>query len=179
MQNHVSPVPVRVRSSAAGFTLIETAIALGVLAIVAAGVLPMGLIATKTTENQGHLSARTTEYAQDKLEQLMALAYGDVLTDTRVFPAAAAGGSGLAVGGSLDTAAPVVTYVDYLDLNGNVLPAAANPPADWYYMRAWQITTPRANLKQIAVVAQVRRSVLGGPGMVPRSQVTTLKTFPF
>ena len=169
----------RLRSSEPGFTLIETSIALGVLAIVAAGVLPMGLMATKTTENQGHLSARTTEYAQDKLEQLMALAYGDVLTDTRSFPAAAAGGSGLALGGTLNTVAPIAQYSDYLDLNGNVLPPAANPPADWYYLRVWQIVSPRANLKQITVVAQVRRTVLGGPGLVPRSTISSLKTFPF
>jgi len=165
-----------------GFSLIETMIALGILAIVAAGVLPLGIIAAKSTENHGHLNARTTEYAQDKIEQLMALAYGDAATDTRVFPALAAGGSGLAVGGSIDTAAPVNLYVDYLDVNGNVL--AGNPPANWYYMRAWQIslfTTPpgRVNLKQITVISRVNALSLGGPGLVPQSTVTVLKTSPF
>ena len=61
----------------AGFTLIETMIALVILVIVAAGVLPLGLIASSTSENQGHLMARTSEYAQDKLEQLLALSYGN------------------------------------------------------------------------------------------------------
>lgn len=168
-----------VRRNEHGFSLIETTIALGILAVVAVGILPMGIIATKTTENQGHLMARSTEYAQDKLEQLLALAYGDAITDTRVFPAAALGGSGLAIGGSLDTSAPVAAYVDYLDVNGNVLAAGGGAPANWYYMRVWQVTLPRANLKQVTVVARVKVSALGGPGRIPESRVSALKTFPF
>ena len=70
-----------------GFGLVETMMALTVLLVVALGILPLGIIATTTTENQGHLSARTTEYAQDKLEQLLALSYGDTTSDTREFPA--------------------------------------------------------------------------------------------
>ena len=179
MQNHVSHDPVPVRSSAAGFTLIETVIALGVLAIVAAGVLPMGLIATKATENQGHLSARTTEYAQDKLEQLMALSYGDSATDTRVFPSDPAGGTGLTIGGSDDPAAPIVEYVDYLDEDGKLIPDADDAGTDWFYKRVWVISSPRAFLKRISVTATVRVSAQGGIGEVPRSTVSALKTDPF
>ena len=160
--------------------MLETLCALGLLAVVAAGVLPLGLLATKLTENQGHLVARTTEYSQDKLEQLLALAYGDSTSDTRVFPATTTGGTGLTVGGSVDTAAVVAGYVDYLDANGNVLASAGNAaPANWFYMRAWQVTTPRANLKQITVTAVVRAAAAGGLGGIPRSSVTALKTSPF
>jgi prepilin-type N-terminal cleavage/methylation domain-containing protein len=162
-----------------GFTLLETMIALCILAVVAAGVLPLGILAAKMTENQGHLSSRTAEYAQDKIEQLVALAYGDLTSDTRVFPAPNAGGSGLAIGGSLNTAAPAALYVDYLDVNGNLLAAAGGPPAGWYYVRAWQITQPRANLKQITVIARVNALAFGGPGLLPQSTVSVLKTFPF
>ena len=179
MTQHPSSQPTRLRSQG-GFTLLETLCALGLLAVVAAGVLPLGLLATKLTENQGHLVARTTEYSQDKLEQLLALAYGDSTSDTRVFPATATGGTGLAVGGSVNTAAVVAGYVDYLDANGNVLASAGNAaPANWFYMRAWQVTTPRANLKQVTVTAIVRAAAAGGLGGVPRSSVTALKTSPF
>ena len=47
------------------------------------------------------------EYAQDKLEQLLALPYADATSDTRTFPAVGTGGSGLAVGGSYDVNNPV------------------------------------------------------------------------
>jgi hypothetical protein len=158
----------------------ETMIALGILAVIAAGVLPLGVLATNTTENQGHLMARCTEYAQDKAEQLFALAYGDATSDTRVFPATTTGGTGLAVGGSTSTAAPVAGYVDYLDVNGNVLPSVGNAaPATWFYARAWVIASPRANLKQISVRTTVRAAALGGSGRVPESTVSVLKTFPF
>ena len=39
------------RRAESGFSLIETIIALGVLAVVAAGVLPLGIIATKSTHS--------------------------------------------------------------------------------------------------------------------------------
>jgi prepilin-type N-terminal cleavage/methylation domain-containing protein len=178
MTRHTSSRSRDLRSQG-GFTLIETLCALGLLAVVAAGVLPLGLLATKLTENQGHLVARTTEYAQDKLEQLLALAYGDSTSDTRVFPATSTGGTGLTIGGSLNTAAPVTGYVDYLDANGNVLASGGGAPANWFYMRAWQVTSPRANLKQVTVTAIVRAAAAGGSGDIPRSSVTALKTSPF
>ena len=173
---HTPPIRGAARR-ADGFTLVETIIALGLLAIVAAGVLPMAFIATQTTENQGHLVARTTEYAQDKLEQLMALNYGDQITDTRVFPALPNGGSGLTVGGSIVPTVPVAAYVDYLDEQGNVL-ASANgaPPANWFYQRVWRVTLERADLKRIAVLARVRASAAGGAGLVPQATVAALKT---
>jgi prepilin-type N-terminal cleavage/methylation domain-containing protein len=164
-----------------GFTLIETMIALCILAIVAAGVLPIGILAVNTTENQGHLLARTVEYAQDKLEQLMALSYGDQISDTRVFPTGTSGGSGLSIGGSANPDAPVALYVDYLTAGGTLVPAAGGvEPADWYYKRAWAVTTPRANLKQITVTVTVRTAAASGVGGgVPRATVTVLKTLPF
>jgi len=165
-----------------GFTLLETIVALGILAVVAAGVLPMAVVAVKTTENQGHLAARTTEYAQDKLEQLLTLAWGDTISDTRVFPAAASGGTGLAIGGSLNQAAPVAGYVDYLDINGNVVTGAGgNAPATWYYQRVWKVSlvAGRTNLKQVEVMAIVRLAAAGGAGLLPQSTIVALKTSPF
>ena len=162
-----------------GFTLLETVFALGILLIVAAGVMPLGLIAVKATENQGHLAARTTEYAQDKLEQLMALSFGDTVTDTREFPAKDTNGSGLTIGGSSDPDAPVAKYADYLDIDGNLLKDAKDESTDWMYKRVWEVANPVAgnvNLKQITVTAIVRVASQGGIGDLPRSTVTAFKT---
>jgi hypothetical protein len=162
-----------------GMGLIETCVSAGIVIVAAVALLPLGVVSTSITENEGHLSARTAEYAQDKMEQLLALAYGDTTTDTTVFPAPSTGGTGLAVGGSLDPLAPVVGYVDYLDVNGSLMPAAGTtPPAGWRYMRLWQVATPAANLKQISVMAIVAVKI-GPLGRMPRATVVTLKTFPF
>ena len=163
-----------------GFSLIETVFALSILLVVALGLLPLGAIAVGTTENQGHLEARVTEYAQDKLEQLMALAYGDSISDTRVFPATTVGGSGLTVGGNADpSAVPIDLYADYLDINGTLIPSAGGvPPANWFYKRVWQVELPSVNLKRITVTA-VTRSQVGNLGRMPRTTVVVLKTSPF
>jgi prepilin-type N-terminal cleavage/methylation domain-containing protein len=166
-------------SRAEGFTLIETMIALCILLIVAAGVMPLALVAVRATENQGHLAARTTEYAQDKLEQLMALSYDDATSDTREFPAPAAGGTGLAIGGSADVEDPEDLYVDYLDIEGQLIPGANDAGTDWFYKRVWEVTQERALLKRITVTATVRVSSHGGAGEAPLSTVTALKTDPF
>src|SRR5260370_9450355 len=116
------------RPSQAGMSLLETMIALAILLIATVGLLSMGMAAIGTTENQGHLAARTAEYAQDKMEQLMSLGYPDQVTDTTQFPACnphrtnpppSTTATRLAVGGSSGPSAPVTTpgngYVDYLD----------------------------------------------------------------
>jgi type II secretory pathway component PulJ len=169
---------VRLRD-AGGFSLLETVIALSLLLIVSLGLLPLGVIATTTTENQGHLMARTTEYAQDKMEQLLALSYGDVTSDTRSFPSNNTGGTGLAIGGSADPNAPVALYVDYLDINGTLQPSSGTTaPANWYYKRVWSVVSAGTNLKRITVTATVK-SAVGSSGRVPAATVTSLKTYPF
>jgi prepilin-type N-terminal cleavage/methylation domain-containing protein len=167
------------RSKETGFSLLETMVALMIVLVAAAGLLPLGIVAFSTSENQGHLSARAAEYAQDKLEQLMALSYGDTTSDTRVFPALDVGGSGLTIGGSVNLAAPVPMYVDYLDIDGALIPSANGaPPNGWYYQRVWQVTSPKANLKQVTVTATVRFTS-GAYALRPRATVTSLKTSPF
>jgi hypothetical protein len=183
----------RNRRSQAGLSLVETMVALSMLLVVASGVMGLAAVAVSTTETQGHLAARTAEYGQDKMEQLLALKFcdggtaGTAGTDTTVFPAVFGAGTGLAgcvdmangvpqAGGGLNPNAPVAGYVDYLDASGNLVGAAAN----WEYIRVWQITVPAgtAGLKQVSVLAQARRGV-GNSGRLPQSTVVALKTFPF
>jgi len=181
----------RKRSTQAGMTLLETMIALTILLIVATGVMGIAAVAVSTTETQGHLAARTTEYAQDKMEQLLALKFcdgdtnGTSGTDTTVFPAVVGTGTGLAgcsdmtvgtakSGGSLSTTAPTAGYVDYLDASGNLVAASGN----WEYIRVWQITAQGTSMKQVSVKAQARHAV-GTNGRLPEATVVALKTFPF
>jgi type II secretory pathway pseudopilin PulG len=175
-------------------SLLETMISLAILVTVAAGVMSLATIATSTTETQGHLASRTTEYAQDKMEQLLALKFCDGPTDgtdTTVFPAVVnAGGTGLAgctnpganpptalSGGSLDPTAPAAGYVDYLDASGNLVSSAAA----WEYIRVWQISVPAGStgMKEISVLTQARYSVGSQRAAHPQSVVVDLKTFPF
>jgi hypothetical protein len=153
--------------------LIETVIASGVLMVTMLGLLSLGALATLYTENEGHLAARTTEYAQDKMEQLLALAYTDAGSNTTVFPAAASGGTGLAIGGSADTASPINGYVDWLAYDGSLLGGGTSAPTTWFYKRVWKITTPSSGMKQITVVTTVRSSV--GRALIPTSTVVALK----
>jgi prepilin-type N-terminal cleavage/methylation domain-containing protein len=181
----------RKRNTQAGMTLLETMIALAVLLIVATGVMGIAAVTVSTTETQGHLAARTTEYAQDKMEQLLALKFcdGDTSgtsgTDTTVFPAVVGTGTGLAgcsdmtagtaqSGGGLSTTAPTTGYVDYLDASGNLVAASGN----WEYIRVWQITAQGTSMKQVSVKAQARHAV-GTNGRLPEATVVALKTFPF
>jgi type II secretory pathway pseudopilin PulG len=177
----LSKMQKRGRRSQAGISLIETMIALGILLIVSVGILAMTALSISTTENQGHLAARTAEYAQDKMEQLLSLSFNDTQTDTSVASFVAnssAGSPGLAAGGSVTYGSGVSGYVDYLDASGNPLGGGSNAPSGWYYVRMWKITDVSSTLKQIEVKVWARMSV-NGTSSLPQSGVTALKSSPF
>jgi len=88
-------------------------------------------------------------------------------------------GSGLSLGGNSDPNAAVNLYVDYLDINGNLIASNGGAPDGWYYKRVWQVSLEKANLKRITVTATVRVASQGGAGDLPKSTVMSLKTFPF
>lgn len=145
-----------------GVTLVETMIAAAILLVGVVGVMSLFSVAALQNANQGENATRTTEYAQDKLESLMALSFNDGSTDTRTYPAAATGGTGLAgamaanatVGG-LNIASPTPNYVDYLDTGGNLSTTSTNAA----YIRVWQITTDStARVKTITVIAAAIRT---------------------
>jgi prepilin-type N-terminal cleavage/methylation domain-containing protein len=184
--------------SQSGMSLAETMIAIAILLIVATGVLSLACVAVTTTENQGHLTARTAEYATDKMEQLLALAYcdggsgGNTGTDTTQFPAVVGAGTGLAgctgagtiptasIGGSSDPSNPASGYVDYLDATGKLLGSSST---NYEFIRVWQISIPSGStstsgLKQITVVARVKDGI-GNVGLLPQSSVVALKSYPF
>ncbi len=180
-----SPVSPR-RSCEDGSTFVEVVISSAILVTLMAGLMSLVGLSINTTENQGHLAARTTEYAQDKMEQLLALAFNDSGSDTTVFPAGGSGGTGLAVGGSANPTTPVTKYVDYLDQSGNLCgsasaacpaPSGTTPPTGWFYQRVWGVTSGSATLKQVTVTATVARGFGGGNRAI--STLTVLKSSPF
>ena len=179
-------------SPEAGMTLVETIIALAILFIVSAGLMGLGVVAITTTENQGHLATRTAEYAQDKMEQLLSLKYGDDTSDTisaacvlYLVDDACNTAAGLLPGGDLDFDSPDDDYVDYLDREGNPLGGGAVAPAGWFYMRVWRIDdnatdgTLPANLKRITVACKTSSTVTMQSGDRLSATLTSLKTFPF
>lgn len=180
------------RRSEAGISLIETMIALGILMVISLGILTMAIVSITTTENQGHLAARTTEYAQDKMEQLLGLSFSDCqlndasvnCTDTTSIDTTnntytlGTGGTGLYHGGSLSTTSPTNGYVDYLDASGNPLGGGATKPANAFYIRVWQITDTSSTLKTISVTVKAISGV-NTTNAAPSSTVTALKTSPF
>lgn len=162
----------------AGTTLIETLIALAILGTAVAGLLGVVTVTAKLTEDQGHLAARATEYAQDKMEQLLTLAYGDITSNTAVFPATPGGGTGLNVGGSSDPTIPAAGYVDWLDVNGNLLVSnGTTAPTGWFYKRVWAVANPSPQLKRITVTAIVKFDM--GRTQLPQATIVALKSAPF
>jgi len=160
-----------------GTTLVETVIATSLLLVVMVGLLSMSALATMYTENHGHLEARVTEYAQDKMEQLLTLVYTDSVTDTVVFPAAPNGGTGLAIGGSTSTTAPVNGYVDWLAQDGTLLGGGTTPPAGWFYERVWKVEPLTAGVKQVTVTATVKSAVANA--FIPKNAIVALKSSRF
>ena len=150
-----------------GLTLVETMIAAAILLIVVVGVLNLFTMTIITNHQQGNIATRTTEYAQDKMEQLMALKFNDRTSDTTVFPVTSTGGTGLVSGGSIPPATPPAGYSDYLDQNGNLLAGATSGS----YIRQWQI------VRVVAAPSQLTAAVTGGGGAQTASVSNYLAAF--
>jgi prepilin-type N-terminal cleavage/methylation domain-containing protein len=153
------------------FSLIETMIAIAVLTVGLIGVL--GLFGTTTALNsrQGDYGTRTTEYAQDKIEQLMGLQFADTTSNTTVTPTTATGGNGLTAGGSVNPASPVTAYQDFINSAGSQQSAA---PTGFYYRRQWQIISNADGTRTILAYAQL----VGGPsgaGALPSTTLGSIK----
>jgi len=180
-----------------GTTLIETMVAIAILLIVIVGLLPVFVVGIQTTNQQADMATRTTEYAQDKMEQLLTLnainltsdGFNDGTTDTTVFPSVTDGSTGCtgsgantcglggtmaasSTVGSVPPAAAVKYFVDYLDLNGNLLTSSTGA----YYARQWKVTTDStATLKTITIVATAVQGA-GVKGLAPSSTLVSVKS---
>jgi hypothetical protein len=145
----------RPRGRQRGISLIETMVAAVVMVVGCGATMSLFSLAVAQISNQGDMGTRVTQYAQDKMDQLLVLDFDDNSTDTTVDPPEPTGGTGLGgvmageqtVGGT-DPSAPVNGYVDYLDEFGK----RAADYASAAYIRQWQIATNGSGtLKTITV----------------------------
>jgi hypothetical protein len=180
-----------------GVTLVETMLASAILIIVVAGLLPVFAIGIRTTNQQGDVATRTTEYAEDKMEQLLTLnvinltsdGYNDGTTDTTVFPSVTDGSTGCTgtganicgLGGSMAAsssigsippAAPVKWFVDYVDANGNLLPNSTGA----YYTRQWKVTTNAANTSKSITITTTSLLAAASNGLAPATTLVCIKS---
>lgn len=158
---------LRRRDGERGVTLIETVIATAVLLIGIAGVLGVFTVAVSQDSSGGDFSTRSAVFAQDKMEQLLALSFTDSSSDTTVYPTSASGGTGLggttasSTYGGINPASPTAGYVDYLDAGAQQTTAAGAT-----FMRQWKITTDSTGtLKTITVLTIVLH--WSGRGLAP------------
>lgn len=162
-----------------GLTLLETMIAMTVLTIGVLGTAALFGLAVGANKGQGEVATRTIEYCQDKMEQLNALPFGDAGTDTTTYPSSPTGGPGLggamapnSTMGSIDPAAPVSQFIDYLDAAGNLLTTSANA----FYTRQWMIQTDSTGTRKTVTVVARARTGAGGRGVPPSTTLVCLKT---
>jgi hypothetical protein len=175
-----------------GSTLIEVLVA---TVIMVTGLLGMSqLFLLSTMNNTGSRSdTYSTVLAEQKLEQLRALAYGfdmaglpvtDIETDTSVTPPAAAGGTGLQP--SPNTALQTNTngFVDHVNGQGVIVGNGVNPPATAVYTRRWSVeplpTNPNNTIVLQVLVTPIRNRGQADQGNVNRlageARVMTIKT---
>jgi hypothetical protein len=161
-----------------GITILEVVLAIAILTVVISGLLGLFAFAVGMNKSQGEIATRTTEYCQDKMEQLMALSFNDGSTDTTQYPPASTGGTGLggtmaasATVGGINVASPVTGYVDYLDASGNLLTSSTGA----FYKRLWTISTDStAKLKTITVLG-TDATAAGSRGKVPSTSLVSIK----
>jgi Tfp pilus assembly protein PilV len=141
-----------------GASLVEAMIAILVAFIAMAGIGMAVFRASVTNKNQGTEQARLTVLAQEKMEELMRLSYGDVSTNTTLVTDSG-WAVGLSAGGGTNmlpdvnpssecTSITAEGYVDFLDGNGTAIQnscvnamtvgsTTSNVP--YAYQRRWQI----------------------------------------
>ena len=149
-----------------GFTILEMLFATIILTICSVGLLTV--LAFSVARNSGQdQSTRSTEYAQDKMEQLMALAFNDTTSDVAgVFPTVKLGGAcpnGLNPGGGVDPSNVVNCYVDYVDGSGIISRTATGA----VYKRQWKVVNEAGGgIKTITVLVTPPPTVLAPSTML-------------
>ncbi|MGC2322986.1 MAG: prepilin-type N-terminal cleavage/methylation domain-containing protein [Terriglobales bacterium] len=145
-----------------GFTLLEMMFATVILTVAAVGVCALFGSSMLISSTQGDHGTRTTEYAQDKMEQLMTLTFSDTASDPTQYPTASSGGVGLTAGGSINPATPASHYVDYIAGDGTPSPSSTNAA----YKREWLIADDNNSPHQIKTITVGVQKIAEANGVI-------------
>jgi type II secretory pathway pseudopilin PulG len=135
------------RASARGTTLVETMVAVVILAVGLVGVAQMFVYSTNTNREARRVTM-TSILAQQKIEQLRALTWGfddfglaisDYTSNVTITPPTSTGGIGLQPSPTETLTTSTAGYVDYLDAYGAWLGTGATPPTGAVYVRRWSV----------------------------------------
>ena len=155
----------RLQSDERGFSLIESAVSIGILTAVTVSVAQ--LFAVATAANLASKSGTSTAIlATQKMEQLRGLTWGfgdqnslglpvtDTTTNLATEPPTNTG-RGLNPSPSASLEQSVPGYVDYVDGEGKWIGTGASPSTGTYYVRRWSIQPLPSNPNN-TLVLQVR-----------------------
>jgi len=179
----VRPFPRRI-SGEGGFSLVEVLVATVVLTTGLIAVAQMFVVSTNQNMDARRVST-TAVLAQQKIEQLRALAWGfdefglpvsDFASNITVTPPVSSGGVGLQASPPNTLTTSTTGYVDYLNAYGAWVGTGAAPPANAIYVRRWSVeplpTNPNNTLVFQVLVGRI--SPVGPPSDLGRQ--VSLKT---
>ena len=148
-------------SSDRGFSLVEVAVAMGLLTVVSLGVAQLFAASTRVNV-MARGQSFTTILAAQKLEQLRALTWGfdkdglglpvsDVTTNLTVYPPTQ-DGSGLNASPENSLEQNTAGFVDFVDAQGNWVGTGLTPPETAVYIRRWLIQPLPTNPNNTLVI---------------------------
>jgi type II secretory pathway pseudopilin PulG len=165
------------RRSEAGFSLVETMVAVMLLATALVSTAQLLVIATRANMGAQRLTFAAT-LAQEKMEQLRGLAWGfddlglpinDFATNLAVDPPTN-DGVGLQPSPENSLSSNAVGYVDYVDRFGNTLGGGGVALPNTMYVRRWSVeplpTNPNNTLILQVLVFNIGGRADGGAGPV-------------
>lgn len=177
----------------AGFSLLETLVASGLMATALVALAQMFAISVQNNIS-GRTGTFTTVLAQQKLEQLRALTWGydnlglplsDISTNTALPTESPTGGTGLSPSPGSSLTTNTDGYVDYIDQFGRILGGGTTIPNKTMYIRRWSIeplpTNPNDTVViQVLVTARTDRGTADSAGSTLRlrdeARVMSIKT---
>jgi prepilin-type N-terminal cleavage/methylation domain-containing protein len=170
----------------AGFSLLETLVAVTILSIGVGALVQLSVIAAGATRRARAITTASV-LAQQKMEQLRALAWkfdpagrrvSDLTSDTSATPEAPTGGTGLRVSPAESLAVNTAGYCDFVDASGRLLRGGRGgsvAPANTLYIRRWSIARVSA-APDDTIAIQVLVTMIGGEHAGESARLVSVRT---